>query len=192
MQGTWDRGLRGAGAGARRGDPVPAGPADAARLLRDRGSRLRPRRPREDRRAAAAARSGVRGRSAARLRLSRRARPGAPGAAGERRGAGPAPPRRDQAAVSGTWAQGCGRQRDRGPSLDGRGQRGVPRGDDRRGGGDPDAGRGQLPAGVRGRLGATRRSTGGSRWCPLGRESTRELLERPCRRRPIDWTGSPS
>ena len=87
MQGARDRGLRGAGSGARPGDPVPAGAADAARLLRDRGSRLGAGRAREDRRPAAAPGSRLRRRPAARLRLSRRARPGAPGAAGERRGA---------------------------------------------------------------------------------------------------------
>ncbi len=46
-----------------------------------------------------------------------------------------------------------GGQRDRGPALDGRGQRGVPGGDGRRGGRNRDPGGGQLPAGVRGRVG---------------------------------------
>ncbi len=153
MQGARDRGLRGPGSGARPGDPVPAGAADAARVLRDRGPRLGAGRAREDRRPAAAPRSRLRGRPAARLRLPRRARSGAPGAAGERRGAGTAPSRRDQAPLPGPRAHRGGRQRDRGPALDGRGQRGVPGRDGRRGGGNRDPGGGQLPAGVRGRVG---------------------------------------
>ncbi len=50
------RGLRGAGPGARDDDPVHAGPADAARLLRDRRARARAAGAGEDRRALAAAR----------------------------------------------------------------------------------------------------------------------------------------
>ena len=60
------------------------------------------------------------------LRLPRRARPGAPGAPGERRGAAAAPAGCDQAALPGPRADRRGRQRDRGPALDGRGQRDVP------------------------------------------------------------------
>ena len=45
------RGLRGTGPVARQVDPLHAGAADAARLLRDRRRRARPARPREDRRA---------------------------------------------------------------------------------------------------------------------------------------------
>ena len=50
------RGLRGAGPGARDHDPVHAGAADAARLLRDRRARARATGAGEDRRALAAAR----------------------------------------------------------------------------------------------------------------------------------------
>ena len=69
----------------------------------------------------------------------------------------------DQASLPGPRAHRGGRQRDRGPALDGRGQRGVPGGDGRRGGGNGDPGGRQLPARVRAPRGRTRRSTGGSR-----------------------------
>ena len=58
-----DRGLRGAGPVARQVDPLHAGAADDARLLRDRRRRPRPDRPREDRRPGAAPRSRVRRRA---------------------------------------------------------------------------------------------------------------------------------
>ena len=74
-----------------------------------------------------------------------------------------APSRRDQAPLPGPGAHRGGRQRDRGPALDGRGQRGVPGRDGRRGGGNRDPGGGQLPARVRAPTGPTRRCTGGSR-----------------------------
>ena len=65
LPGTRDRRLRGPAPCSRPGDPVAAGVADAARLLRDRGGRLRTGRSREGRRPAAAARSRLHGRPAA-------------------------------------------------------------------------------------------------------------------------------
>ncbi len=56
MQGTRDRGLRGSGPGARRGDSLPPDSAGPARLLRDRGPRLGAGCAREDRRSAASPR----------------------------------------------------------------------------------------------------------------------------------------
>ncbi len=69
------------------GDPLPAGAADDARLLRDRGTGFRAYGEGEDRRPPTAARPRFRRRPPAGLRLPRRPGPGAAGATGERRGA---------------------------------------------------------------------------------------------------------
>ena len=75
------------GPGARAVDPLHAGAADAALLLRHRRRRPGADRAREDRRPGAAARPRLRRGPAAALRLPRRSRSRPAGAAAERRGA---------------------------------------------------------------------------------------------------------
>ena len=168
-----DRGLRGAGAVARPRDPLHAGAADAARLLRDRRRRRRARRAREGRRPGAAARPRVRRGAAGALRLPRRPRPGAAGAAAQRRGA--AAGAEDDRLPTGQRAEAAraGRRRARGPALAGRGQRGDARRAVRRDRGHADAGRRQLPARIRDAPGPARPTTTRSHWRRSGRPTRR-------------------